>query len=1153
MGVKSQLIGLIAMALSFTNLAYAETSPSSGIPTGISTSEEIISGGNRERDSLVLVDFYTQSRGTTWFLKWDLTAPISQWAGISLDSTGCVSCIDLDGQGGCTISVGGGNGLSGVITPRIGELKGLKHLILGNNRLSGKIPESVFEIPNIMTVDIFANEMIGPLPATVGKAANLMTLSLAGNNLDGELPPEIKGMINLKDLLIDNNRFKGPIPKELGDAVKLTRIRFNNNNFTGPLPAEIGNLTELTSINMAENQLSGMIPPEIGRLVKLQDLILANNNLEEYIPVEIGNLAEVKRLRLCHNRLIGPLPSQIGNLINMEQFWANDNNLEGIIPTEIGNCISLSDVRLDENNLNGEIPVEVTELENLRRFNVSFNNLTGPLPATLKKLSKLQELHISDNQLTGPLPARLDYLLSVKIIRAENNQFIGPLPSSVVKLERLREFNLANNNIDGSIPSEYGEVSTLKKLNLENNNLKGCFPESLLNKCDEEFLFMGNTELPWLGQFLSYCSGEEQIGAKCSTETGATGETIQDDCSCSAYLCSPHNLVQDAFICDTETITIAGIEYNESGQITENLMNVGGCDSIVTYNIVRMDVNVTTENTSCMGSAEGSAIVNVTAGGLFDYSLYNAENELVTEGNQVAEIPSFENILGAGDYRLVIIENNLDCNVSRNFTIGTDHGLVAATEVDEIKCEGEYLTINGTTYDENNLSGTEVFSSVHGCDSLVNINLNYFQMEVTAEDASCGNNADGKLTYDINIDLDDAQVTILAADGSEVNSTNNISSSNNLDNLEAGTYTLILESNHLSCNYEETFIINALNVSSDVTNNEYELCPGEVVLMNGVTYSVTNPTGTETLTSVHGCDSIVNISLSYLTLPEAITNEYQLCPGETLELNGVTYSEANLYGSEMYASAAGCDSTVNISLSYLQLPDAVTEEYMLCPGETIELNGVTYSESNLDGTETLTSANGCDSTVHVSLSYIEMPDATDDIFLSNEDSTYDVIANDYFSPGAQVSINILEYEYLDNVTVDNRNRVIVEVDDNYSGKSSFTYEICAIDCELNCVTAKATITNKGDGYDEDILTPNQDGHNDILVVTGYSEYETIPSSRINIINRWGQVVYSTENYSNDWSGNMDNNPSKPLPEGVYYYHLIYTNGKSIMGSRSLIR
>lgn len=1046
MGVKSQLIGFIVMTLSFTSLLIAETSPSTGMPSGISSSEDILSGGNRERDSLVLVDFYTQSRGTSWYLKWDLTTPISQWMGISLDSTGCVSCIDLDGQGGCTISVGGGNGLSGVITPRIGELQGLKHLLLGNNRLSGNIPESLFEIPNIMTVDVFANEMIGPLPASVGKAANLMTLSLAGNNLDGQLPPEINGLVNLKDLLIDNNRFSGPIPKELGDVINLNRIRFNNNDFTGPLPAEIGKLIELTSINIAENQLSGMIPPEIGNLTKLQDLILANNNLEEFIPHEIGNLIELKRLRLCHNKLIGPLPSQIGQLINMEEFWANDNNLEGQIPTEIGNCTDLSDLRLDENLLTGTIPNEVTELENLRRFNVSFNKLTGPLPATLKKLTKLQELHISDNQLTGPLPARLDYLLSVKIIRAENNQFIGPLPSSIAILERLKEFNLANNNIDGAIPSAYGEVATLNNLDLSNNKLSGCFPESLHSKCGEAFVFLGNTELPWLGQFDVFCLGDEQIGAKCSTETGVTAETIQEDCECYGHSCNPHNVVQDTYLCDSETITIGGTVYGDSGQIVENLLNVGGCDSIVTHNIIRLQVDIMTENTSCEGSSEGSVFVDISVGGLFDYRIFNTYNDIIAEGQQVTAIPSFENVLEVGEYYIVISENNLECNISKRFTISSDAEQLPETNIEEIKCEGESILINGTTYDANNQSGTERMKSVKGCDSLVNVSLTYLDLEIITEDVSCGGNTDGKVTCITNVELEDAVYLLLDENGTELNTTNN-DSFDSQNSLAPGKYTLVLSSDQLGCNYEKTIEIKSLNAIPDESTNEYELCPGEIIEMNGIVYSESNPTGTETFTSAYGCDSIV----------------------------------------------------------------------------------------------------------HISLSYIEMPTATDDVFISNEDNTFDVIANDYYSQNASYTVNVIDYEYIDNITIDNRNRVVVEIDENYSGKSFFTYEICATDCSQDCVTAKATITSQGDGYDEDILTPNQDGHNDVLVVTGYSEYETISNSRINIINRWGQVVYSVENYSNDWTGNLNGNSSKPLPEGVYYYHLIFTNGKSIMGSRSLIR
>jgi gliding motility-associated-like protein len=40
---------------------------------------------------------------------------------------------------------------------------------------------------------------------------------------------------------------------------------------------------------------------------------------------------------------------------------------------------------------------------------------------------------------------------------------------------------------------------------------------------------------------------------------------------------------------------------------------------------------------------------------------------------------------------------------------------------------------------------------------------------------------------------------------------------------------------------------------------------------------------------------------------------------------------------------------------------------------------------------------------------------------------------------------------------------------------------------------------------------------------------------LNVVNRWGQEVYSSSNYKNDWDGRHNN--GEELPEGTYFYIL----------------
>ena len=163
-----------------------------------------------------------------------------------------------------------------------------------------------------------------------------------------------------------------------------------------------------------------------------------------------------------------------------------------------------------------------------------------------------------------------------------------------------------------------------------------------------------------------------------------------------------------------------------------------------------------------------------------------------------------------------------------------------------------------------------------------------------------------------------------------------------------------------------------LTFNSSVTGSEaYTGCLGDgySVVVNGVTYAEANPSGTETLTAVAGCDSIVTIDLIFNN--NTIGNEnLSGCTGDgyAVVVNGVTYNESNPSGTEVLSNANGCDSTVTIDLVFNNNTIG-NENYSGCTGDgySVVVNGVTYDESNSSGTEVLSNANGCDSTVTIDL------------------------------------------------------------------------------------------------------------------------------------------------------------------------------------------
>ncbi len=65
----------------------------------------------------------------------------------------------------------------------------------------------------------------------------------------------------------------------------------------------------------------------------------------------------------------------------------------------------------------------------------------------------------------------------------------------------------------------------------------------------------------------------------------------------------------------------------------------------------------------------------------------------------------------------------------------------------------------------------------------------------------------------------------------------------------------------------------------------------------------------------------------------------------------------------------------------------------------------------------------------------------------------------------------------------------------------------------------------------DVISPNDDGMNDNWIIP---HIENFPFNRLTIVNRWGDVVFSANPYTNNWGGTLN---GKPLPQGTYYYLL----------------
>ncbi|WP_396601720.1 Ig-like domain-containing protein [Algibacter sp. R77976] len=75
------------------------------------------------------------------------------------------------------------------------------------------------------------------------------------------------------------------------------------------------------------------------------------------------------------------------------------------------------------------------------------------------------------------------------------------------------------------------------------------------------------------------------------------------------------------------------------------------------------------------------------------------------------------------------------------------------------------------------------------------------------------------------------------------------------------------------------------------------------------------------------------------------------------------------------------------------------------------------------------------------------------------------------------------------------------------------------------------------------FSPNGDGDNDTLIINCIGNF---PNNKLEVYNRWGNLVYEKRAYNNDWDGTSNGratvNASEKLPVGTYYYVLDFGDG-----------
>ena len=265
--------------------------------TGFSATTVI---SKRDRDALIAL--YRATDGPNWTNKenWLSNRPPDEWYGVTTNSAGRVTWLELS-----------------------------------DNGLKGSLPAAIGDLDRLLVLFLAGNELTGPIPPEIGNLRDVILLVLSSNEFSGEIPSELANLRDLNFLYLHFNQLTGEIPLELGRLSSLAFLRLGFNELTGGIPGSFRNLNRLGFLEVRDNQLTGSIPAWLGELTRLSGLWLGDNGFSGGIPPALGNLSDLTSLRLWSNELTGPVPPEIGRLTELEDLYIHSTDLSGTLPDEL--------------------------------------------------------------------------------------------------------------------------------------------------------------------------------------------------------------------------------------------------------------------------------------------------------------------------------------------------------------------------------------------------------------------------------------------------------------------------------------------------------------------------------------------------------------------------------------------------------------------------------------------------------------------------------------------------------------------------------------------------------------------------------------------------------------------------------------------------
>ena len=282
------------------------------------------------------------------------------------------------------------------------------------------------------------------------------------------------------------------------------------------------------------------------------------------------------------------------------------------------------------------------------------------------------------------------------------------------------------------------------------------------------------------------------------------------------------------------------------------------------------------------------------------------------------------------------------------------------------------------------------------------------------------------------------------------------------------------------------------------------------------------------------CTATASTTITVSSVAQTVADTF-ICLGDSIQINGITRTQAGTY-QDTLATVDGCDSVIITTLDVRQpaLPN-LGADTTLCGADAFviasNIGDVTYNwstgstDSTITVTDagnyslTVTDADGCQNENAIQINYNPYP-----VVELGNDTTLCPIDQRVLNASQDQGATYLWQDGSTSSTIvvsDPGGTYSVEVSiQNCSASDAITIDYQVCDCNIGVPNA---FTPDGNSTNDLFRILPQDG----CIINAFS---------MKIFNRWGELVFQTQDHTNGWDGTLDGNLQ---PQDAYIYVIDY--------------